>query len=120
MTCAARNTGRRTTIEQQGRRQSPYQETDMQPTVTADSRPHDSPFIDVDAMPGAAIAARMDRLPITRHLWMLVLLISLGGFFEVYDLIFTGYIAPGMAKSGVLQTTTHAFFGFTGIAGFIA
>ncbi|PRG04509.1 MFS transporter [Burkholderia ambifaria] len=92
----------------------------MQPTVTADSRPHDSPFIDVDAMPGAAIAARMDRLPITRHLWMLVLLISLGGFFEVYDLIFTGYIAPGMAKSGVLQTTTHAFFGFTGIAGFIA
>lgn len=92
----------------------------MQPTVTADSRPHDSPFIDVDVMPGAAIAARMDRLPITRHLWMLVLLISLGGFFEVYDLIFTGYIAPGMAKSGVLQTTTHAFFGFTGIAGFIA
>ena len=25
-----------------------------------------------------------------------------------------------MAKSGLLQTTTHAFFGFTGIAGFIA
>ena len=62
----------------------------------------------------------MDRLPITRHLWMLVFLISLGGFFEVYDLIFTGYIAPGMAKSGLLQTTTHSFFGFNGIAGFIA
>jgi putative MFS transporter len=62
----------------------------------------------------------MDRLPATRHLWMLVFLISLGGFFEVYDLIFTGYVAPGMAKSGLLQTTTQAFFGFNGIAGFIA
>ena len=51
---------------------------------------------------------------------MLVLLISLGGFFEIYDLIFTGYIAPGMAKSGVLATTTQTFFGFQGIGGFIA
>ncbi|RQR81630.1 MULTISPECIES: MFS transporter [unclassified Burkholderia] len=92
----------------------------MHSTATADSRPHDQLVVNVDNSPGAAIAARMDRLPITRHLWMLVLLISLGGFFEVYDLIFTGYIAPGMTKSGVLQTTTHAFFGFTGIAGFIA
>src|SRR6516225_10596849 len=66
------------------------------------------------------VTARMDRLPGTRHLWMLVLLISLGGFFEVYDLIFTGYIAPGMAKSGVLATTTETFFGFQGIGGFIA
>ena len=51
---------------------------------------------------------------------MLVFLISLGGFFEVYDLIFTGYIAPGMAKSGLLKTTTASFFGFDGIAAFIA
>lgn len=68
----------------------------------------------------SAISARMDRLPATRHLWWLVFLISLGGFFEIYDLIFTGYIAPGMAKSGVLATTTETFFGFKGIAGFIA
>ncbi|WP_235840099.1 MFS transporter [Derxia lacustris] len=67
-----------------------------------------------------AVTARMDRLPATRHLWLLVLLISLGGFFEVYDLVFTGYIAPGMARSGVLATTTETFFGFQGIAGFIA
>jgi MFS transporter, putative metabolite:H+ symporter len=92
----------------------------MQPTVTADSHPLAPPNINVGITPGAEISARMDRLPITRHLWVLVFLISLGGFFEVYDLIFTGYIAPGMAKSGLLQTTTHAFFGFTGIAGFIA
>ena len=68
----------------------------------------------------APISARMDRLPTTRHLWVLVLLLSLGGWFEIYDLIFTGYIAPGLAKSGLLSTATETFFGLKGIAGFIA
>ena len=68
----------------------------------------------------AAIGARMDRLPSTRYLWMMVALISLGGFFEVYDLVFTGYIAPGMTKSGLFATTTTSFFGFNGIGAFIA
>ncbi|RKU01107.1 MFS transporter [Burkholderia sp. Nafp2/4-1b] len=92
----------------------------MQQTLTARSAALDTPAARAGVNVGAAISARMDRLPATRHLWMLVLLISLGGFFEVYDLIFTGYIAPGMTKSGLLQTTTQAFFGFTGIAAFIA
>ncbi|AJY10718.1 MFS transporter [Burkholderia dolosa] len=92
----------------------------MQQTVTAGGPPLATPNVRVGIQPGADISARMDRLPVTRHLWMLVFLISLGGFFEIYDLIFTGYIAPGIAKSGLLATTTHAFFGFTGIAGFIA
>ncbi|WP_429498567.1 MFS transporter [Robbsia andropogonis] len=92
----------------------------MQPTVTADSHPLAPTHVNVGPTPGAEISARMDRLPITRHLCVLVFLISLGGFFEVYDLIFTAYIALGMAKSGLLQTTTHAFFGLSGIAGFIA
>lgn len=68
----------------------------------------------------ASINARIDRLPVTAHLWKLVFLISLGGFFEVYDLIFTGYIAPGMVKSGILETTTHAFFGFHGFGAYVA
>jgi MFS transporter, putative metabolite:H+ symporter len=93
----------------------------MQRIITAE----DPPFASLDEVTtnlraAAALSARMDRLPVTRHLWILVLLISLGGFFEVYDLIFTGYIAPGMAKSGLLKTTTEAFFGLQGIAGFIA
>ncbi|KVG23673.1 MFS transporter [Burkholderia ubonensis] len=92
----------------------------MQQTITAGNSPLVGSNVRVGISPGAEISARMDRLPITRHLWMLVFLISLGGFFEVYDLIFTGYIAPGMAKSGLLQTTTHSFFGLNGIAGFIA
>lgn len=68
----------------------------------------------------ADITARMDRLPVTRSAWILVLLISLGGFFEIYDLVFTGYIAPGMVKSGLLSTTTAHFFGSQGIGAFIA
>jgi putative MFS transporter len=67
-----------------------------------------------------AITARMDRLPATRQLWLTVLLISLGGFFEVYDLVFTGYIAPGMAKSGLFTATTTTLFGMHGIGAFIA
>lgn len=68
----------------------------------------------------ADITARMDRLPVTHSAWILVLLISLGGFFEIYDLVFTGYIAPGMVKSGLLSTTTAHFFGSQGIGAFIA
>lgn len=68
----------------------------------------------------SAITSRMDRLPATRYLWVLVALISLGGFFEIYDLVFTGFIAPGMTKSGLFATTTQTFFGFKGIGAFIA
>jgi putative MFS transporter len=68
----------------------------------------------------ASIAARMDRLPASRFFWKVIVLVSLGGWFEFYDLIFTGYIAPGLAKTGLLSTTTSTFFGYTGIAGFIA
>jgi len=49
-----------------------------------------------------------------------VILLSLGGWFEVYDLFFTGYIAPGLNRSGLLTTTTQAFFGFSGIGAFVA
>jgi MFS transporter, putative metabolite:H+ symporter len=58
------------------------------------------------------ISARLDRLPATRTVWTRVVLLSLGGFFEFYDLFFTGYIAPGLVRSHILNTT--------GIAGFIA
>jgi putative MFS transporter len=51
---------------------------------------------------------------------MLVALISLGGFFEMYELFFTAYITPGLIKSGILTSTTQSFFGFSGIGAFIA
>ncbi len=71
-------------------------------------------------IPSGQIAARLDRLPMTRTLWVRVLLLSLGGFFEFYDLLFTGYIAPGLVRSGILTPTTPGLFGNSGIASFVA
>ena len=54
------------------------------------------------AQGAAAILARLDRLPATRHIWTLVALLSLGGMFEFYDLFMTGYVAPGLVRAGLL------------------
>ena len=67
-----------------------------------------------------SISARIDRLPPTRTVWSAILLLSAGMFFELYDLLFTAYIAPTLVKSGLLTPTTSNFFGLTGVAAFIA
>jgi MFS transporter, putative metabolite:H+ symporter len=72
------------------------------------------------ATPAAEITARLDRLPMTRHMWMLVLLISLGGWFDTYAIFLTGSIAPGMFADKIFTPTTVSLFGFTGLASFIA
>ncbi|MFB9127567.1 MFS transporter [Paraburkholderia dipogonis] len=66
------------------------------------------------------ISARLDRLPTTQAVWKLILLLSLGFFFEVYDLLYSGYVAPGLIKSGILTSTTVGLFGMSGVASFIA
>jgi MFS transporter, putative metabolite:H+ symporter len=68
----------------------------------------------------AAISARLDRLPATHSIWKLVLMLSLGGCFEYYDLFFTAYIGPGLVRSGMFSSTSTSFFGFTGLASFVA
>ena len=62
----------------------------------------------------------MDRLPATPSVWKMIALLSLGGFFEFYDLFFTGYIAPGLVRSGILTASTRGLFGTTGVASFVA
>ncbi|MBB5191169.1 putative MFS transporter [Silvimonas terrae] len=80
-----------------------------------------APSPDCDtALAAALISARLDRLPATRTVWKLVVLLSLGFFFELYDLLYTGYIAPGLVKGGLLTATTQGLFGTTGVASFIA
>jgi MFS transporter, putative metabolite:H+ symporter len=49
---------------------------------------------------------------VSSNVWPRVALISLGGFFEFYDIFFAGYIAPGLVRSGII--------GPTGVAGFVA
>ena len=77
------------------------------------------------AAPGRAseqaawIEARLDRLPMTRHSWKLLMLISCGALFECYDLFMTAYVAPGLFRSHILEPTTAGLFGLTGIGSFI-
>ncbi|QGZ58266.1 MFS transporter [Paraburkholderia acidiphila] len=69
----------------------------------------------------AEIAARFDRLPPSRTVWTIVILLSLGGVFEFYDLFFTGYVAPGMVHSGLFTPESLGFFSALGplkVAGF--
>lgn len=60
------------------------------------------------------VAARLDRLPPSRTVWTIVILISLGGVFEFYDLFFTGYVAPGMIRSGLFSPPSLGFFASLG------
>jgi len=56
------------------------------------------------------ITARLDRLPATRHVWTMVILLSLGGVFEFYDLFFTGYVVPGLVRENLLNTISVGLF----------
>ena len=73
----------------------------------------------------AELAARLDRLPMTRHIWVLVTLISLGGAFEFYDLFLTAYIAPGLLNAGYFTPeslgpfSVLAPYGVAGIGTFV-
>jgi putative MFS transporter len=66
------------------------------------------------------ISARLDRLPATWTIWKFVVLLSFGFFFELYDLLYSGYVAPGLIKSGILTPVSVGPFGAKGVAGFIA
>ena len=66
------------------------------------------------------VAARLDRLPQSRTIRRMVVLLSLGGCFEFYDLFFTAYIAPALYASGIFTPTTRGFLGIQGFASFVA
>jgi putative MFS transporter len=66
------------------------------------------------------ISARLDRLPPSDYLRSMVALISLGGWFEFYDLFVAGYASLGFIKAGIFTATTKGLFDWTGFASFIA
>jgi hypothetical protein len=55
------------------------------------------------ATPAAEITARLDRLPMTRHMGMLVLLISVGGWFDTHTIFLTGSIAPAAHEPSIAR-----------------
>ena len=88
-----------------------------QATAKADAYPIS---LAASALEAGRIVARLDRLPATRTIWIMVALLSLGFFFELYDLLFTGYVAPGLVRAGILTPTTPGLFGTSGVASFVA
>jgi len=73
-------------------------------------------------MPAAeavTVAARLDRLPPSRYTRKLITLLSLGGWFEFYDLFFTAYVAIGLFKEGLFKPTTEGLFDLHGFASFV-
>ncbi len=74
----------------------------------------------MSAADARAIGDRLERLPVTRATWTRVVLLSLGGFFEFYDMFLSGYVAPGLVRSHILVSTTPNLFDTHGVAAFVA
>jgi putative MFS transporter len=65
------------------------------------------------------IAARLDRLPLSRTLWRMIFLISLGGALEFYDIFLSTYIAPGLVASSMFTRSAENLFSINGIGFFV-
>jgi putative MFS transporter len=74
----------------------------------------------VSTSDASTIIARLDRLPPSRYFWRLVVLLSLGAWFEIYDVSLTGSISPGLLRSGVFHSGAKGLFGLTDQATFAA
>jgi putative MFS transporter len=68
----------------------------------------------------AMVSARLDRLLATRYIWKLVILLSLGAFFEIYDIALTASLSPGLIHAGIFHVGTKGMFGLTDQATFAA
>jgi putative MFS transporter len=68
----------------------------------------------------AAITARLNRLPPSRTIWRLVVLLSLCGFFEIYEIALTAFLSPGLIREGIFHAGAEGFLGLTDQASFAA
>jgi putative MFS transporter len=66
------------------------------------------------------IGVRIDRLPPTRYVWLLVILLSFGAFFEIYDLTLSAPLSLGLLAAGVFHRGAAGMFGLTDQATFVA
>lgn len=64
------------------------------------------------------LSARIDALPASAGLWRFITLLSLGGFFELYDLFQTGYISGAMIAEGIFHLGADGVFGVSDQAAF--
>jgi putative MFS transporter len=66
------------------------------------------------------LTARLDRLPMTRTIWVMAVLLTFGGLFDGYAIGLIGALGPGLLKSGIFTATTVSLFGLSGLASFVA
>jgi len=67
-----------------------------------------------------SIAERLDRLPASRYIWSLVVLLSFGAFFEIYDIYLSAPLSLGLLAAGIFHAGKAGLFGLTDQASFIA
>ena len=68
----------------------------------------------------ASIGARLDRLPSAHPIWVLLLILSLGAFFEIYDISLTPIMSPILVKAGLFHEGAKGLFGMSDLASFAA
>ncbi|HFP2079245.1 TPA: MFS transporter [Klebsiella pneumoniae] len=85
----------------------------MSTTQVLGETPYASP-----GQPHASLTGRIDALPASFGLWSFITLLSLGGFFELYDLFQTGYISAGLLAEGIFHTGQAGIFGIADQAAF--
>jgi putative MFS transporter len=59
---------------------------------------------------GADVEARLDRIPASPYLWKIIALLSLGGYFEFYELFMTGFVSPGLIRDGIFHVGSNGLF----------
>ncbi|WP_413723955.1 MFS transporter [Sodalis sp. RH16] len=64
------------------------------------------------------LSVRIDALPASAGLWRFIILLALGGFFELYDLFQTGYISGGLVAEGIFHVGGQGVFGVSDQAAF--
>ncbi|MFP1728191.1 MFS transporter [Lonsdalea quercina] len=70
------------------------------------------------AQPGFDLASRINRLHSSAGLWRFIALLSLGGFFELYDLFQTAYISSGLVAEHIFHMGKEGLFHITDQASF--
>jgi len=68
----------------------------------------------------AVLTARLNRLPASRYTWQLIALLSLCGFFEIYEIALTSTLSPGLIRAGVFNADARGLLGLTDQASFAA
>jgi putative MFS transporter len=66
------------------------------------------------------LGARLNHLPASAYLWQLIFLLSLCGFFEIYEIALTSTLSSGLIRAGVFNADAKGLFGLTDQASFAA